>query len=132
MHIERGKMSKGAGSIDPPPNRASLVYAFSSRVKTRRGVSGPKMDLLCEPDVSGKKEDVGPPVFPWTWCESLSCISWQSASKEITKCTQSASLGPSVNNLDLLWLEAVLYTPWTYCHRRSEGGTVTGGPREAI
>ncbi len=23
----------------------------SSRVKTRRGVSGPKMDLLCEPDV---------------------------------------------------------------------------------
>ncbi len=58
---------------------------YPSRVKTRRGVSGPKMDLVCEPDVSGKKEDVGPPVFPWTCCESL-----------------------------------------------SEGGTVTGGSREAL
>ena len=34
----------------------------ASRVKARRGVSGPKMDLVYEPDVSGNKEDVGPPV----------------------------------------------------------------------
>ena len=43
----------------------------SSRVKTRRGVSGPKINLVCEPDVSGNKEDAGPSVFPWTCCESL-------------------------------------------------------------
>ncbi len=28
---------------------ANVCHAASSRVKTRRGVSGPKMDLLCEP-----------------------------------------------------------------------------------
>ncbi len=42
----------------------TLAKQKTSRVKTRRGVSGPKMDLVCEPDVSGKKEDVGPPVSP--------------------------------------------------------------------
>ena len=52
-----------------------LYLAETSRVKTRRGISGPKMDLLCEPDVSGNKENFGPPVFCWTCCESLSYIS---------------------------------------------------------
>ncbi len=63
------------------------MQTSSSRVKTRRGVSGVKMDLVCEPDVSGNKEDVGPPVFTGTCCESLSYISWQYA--EITEITKN-------------------------------------------
>ncbi len=47
------------------------VLQKASRVNTRRGVSHPKMDLVCEPDVSGNKKDIEPPVFPWTCCESL-------------------------------------------------------------
>ena len=32
-----------------------MQLVISSRVKTKRDVLGPKMDLLCEPDVSGNE-----------------------------------------------------------------------------
>ena len=50
---------------------ANICLEIASRVKTRRGVSGPRMDILCEPDVWGNKRLFGPAVFSWACCESL-------------------------------------------------------------
>ncbi len=52
MRIMGRKRVKTRGLI--PVVSYNIVRIFpntASRVKTRRGVSGPKMDLLCEPDV---------------------------------------------------------------------------------
>ena len=44
--------------------KATLYTIFPSRVKTRRGVSGPKMDLPCQPDMWGNIRGFGHAVFP--------------------------------------------------------------------
>ncbi len=114
--------------------------------------------------VAGHKQGFG----RWLFCLVHSSLNahenhpdfLESASPENTKYTPSASLGPSVDKLDLLWVKAVLYTPSTslvpgvnswsssgkklfrgshishevrgrHSHRRSEGVMVTGGPRES-
>ncbi len=73
---------------------------------------GPKMDLvklLCEPDVSGNKEDAGPPVFLWTCCESLSYCHRRSEGGTTTIGLREA-LSQEVRG--------------RHCHRRSEGGNM--------
>ncbi len=81
----------------------TTVYNMSSRVKTRRGVSGPKMDLLGKPDVWGNRREFGPVVFPLTCCESSSYISWQFISPEIAKYRTSEGS----NMMDTAWPQEV-------------------------
>ncbi len=67
-----------------------LCFAWPKGFIEGKNQEGPKVDLVCKPDVSGDKEDIGPPVLPWTCCESLSYISWQSASPAITNIMEAA------------------------------------------